>query len=113
MLTMVEYTDSRPARNEYPYRIVSPTRPGPCCSRHMAFVGEEIAEGQAIFRYKRCVRCGYTVRCILREVPDPQVVRSLRDSLAVAFSRLDYEPALGPGPAAVSLRAAADGAPRP
>ncbi len=82
MPTMVEYRDSTPPVNEYPHRIVSPTRPGPCCFHSMAFVSTELAEGFTVFRYKRCLRCGYTVRRILREVPDPALVEALRHDLA-------------------------------
>ncbi len=89
MPTMVEYTDSTPALNEYPMRIVSPTRPSPCCVHYMTPVGEETPEGRVIFRYKRCPHCGFTVRLILRELPDTELVETLRRELAVAFTRLD------------------------
>ncbi len=56
----------------------------------MAFVSAERREGRMVFRYKRCLHCGYTVRRILREVPDPVPLAALRQELAVAFARLDY-----------------------
>ncbi len=57
----------------------------------MAFVSAELREGRTVFRYKRCLHCGYTVRRILRAVPDAVLLAALRQELAVAFSRLDYD----------------------
>ncbi len=91
MPTRVEYTDQRPAVDEYPLRIVSPPRPSSCCASCMTFVSEEIHDGPAVFRYKRCSCCGYTVRHILRKVLDASLTETLRRDLAVAFSRLDYD----------------------
>jgi hypothetical protein len=89
---MVEYTDSAPALNAYPHRIVSPSRPSRCCTGAMALLGEELTEGRVIFRYKRCRHCGYTVRLIIREMPDPGQAEALRQLLAVAFSQLEHDP---------------------
>ncbi len=91
MRTLVEYTDRLAPLNAYPHRLISPTHPGPCCHCSMAFLSEELRDGQVVFRYKRCLQCGYTVRHILREVPDVALLAALRQELAVAFSRLDYD----------------------
>jgi hypothetical protein len=91
MPTLVEYTDSTPALNAYPDRLISPTRPGPCCAGGMAFVSGELCEGLTVFRYKRCVRCGYTVRHIVRKVLSTALVDALRHELAIAFTRVDYD----------------------
>jgi hypothetical protein len=57
----------------------------------MAFVSAELHEGATVFRYKRCVHCGYTVRHISRKVLSVTLVNALRRELAIAFSRLDYD----------------------
>ncbi len=64
MGTIVEYCSKRPAANEYPRRIVSPERPSTCCYDSMERIGEAALDGGWRFYYKRCRRCGYTVRCI-------------------------------------------------
>lgn len=87
MATIVEYRDGRPAANRYPTRITSPTQPRACCGSHMTFLGEPRWEGRVQFQYKRCTRCGFTVRVILGEQPDPQLLAALRQTLARAFSK--------------------------
>ena len=62
MATIVEYRDYVEPVNEYPARIVSPSRPSPCCTRNMETVGHGQIEGLWRYIYKRCHRCGYTVR---------------------------------------------------
>ena len=64
MRTIVEYTDARRPRNEYPRRIVSPTHPGPCCAADMKPIGKAYRD-RGKFIYKRCTKCGYTVRCFV------------------------------------------------
>ncbi len=87
MATIVEYTDTTPAQNAYPHRIVSPPRSGPCCFSAMQAVGEPQEEGRWIYQYRRCRTCGYAVRVILREVPDAALIADLRRILATAFQR--------------------------
>lgn len=98
MPTIVEYTDSKPAKNEYPIRVVSPTRPGPCCAVGLAdlgFVEREPrkdgawASGAWVWHYRRCPECGFTVRRVVRFEPDPRLVVELRRTLATAFTRND------------------------
>jgi hypothetical protein len=87
MPTIVSYTDQKPSKNEYPKRIVSPSRPGPCCFSDMAEVGKAMEEGRWVFQYRRCRTCGFTVRVILREIPDPDLVKELRRTLLTSFVR--------------------------
>ena len=63
MATIVEYSAEKRARNKYPTRIISPPSPSECCSMHMKRIGEMQVEGDGQrFYYKRCTRCGFTVR---------------------------------------------------
>ena len=87
MPTIVTYTDREPAANGYPQRIVSPCRPGPCCFTDMEEVGTARQEGRWVFQYRRCRQCGFTVRVILREIPDTVLAEQLRQILATAFVR--------------------------
>lgn len=62
MATIVEYTTKKRPENSYPIRIVSPPAGDLCCYREMERVGDiETDEGRSYY-YKRCRRCGYTVR---------------------------------------------------
>lgn len=63
MATIVEYRDQVEPVNEYPARIVSPSRPSACCAGNMETLGNGQIEGLWRYIYKRCQRCGYTVRC--------------------------------------------------
>ena len=87
MATIVSYTDREPAANQYPARLVSPCRPGPCCFTDMAEVGTAQHEGRWVFQYRRCRQCGFTVRVILREIPDAVRADELRRILARSFMR--------------------------
>ena len=62
MATIVEYRDQATPVNEYPLRIVSPSRASACCIKHMEAVGPGRIEGVWRYVYKRCPVCGYTVR---------------------------------------------------
>lgn len=87
MPSIVEYTDQRAAENRYPERIISPSRPDRCCFKEMEEIGEPAQEGQWIYRYKRCRTCGFTVRTILRQVPDAALIAELRRVLETSFQR--------------------------
>jgi hypothetical protein len=63
MATIVEYRDQVEPVNEYPARIISPSRPSPCCAGNMETLGHGRVEGVWRYAYKRCRRCGFTVRC--------------------------------------------------
>jgi hypothetical protein len=87
MATIVEYTDRKPPQNRYPKKIVSPTRSGPCCYSEMEEIGMPQETEQWEFRYKRCRKCGFTIRVILRQRPDAALAARLRETLAHAFQR--------------------------
>ena len=87
MATIVHYTDTHPAHNGYPTRIISPTRSGPCCFAAMEPVGEPQQEGRWVCQYKRCRTCGYAVRVIVREIPDAALIADLRRILETSFQR--------------------------
>jgi hypothetical protein len=63
MDSIIEYRDDRAPANEYPRRIVSPTVPSACCMQGMEQIGQPAFDAHWRFYYKRCSRCGYTVRC--------------------------------------------------
>ena len=52
---------------------------------------EEIGGAQPnkrwVYQYKRCKRCGFVVRVILREIPDEALAADLRHTLATCFAR--------------------------
>ena len=85
--SIVEYRDGAAPRNEYPTRIVSPSRPGACCAAHMVSVGAPQADSRWVFEYRRCERCGFTVRRVVREIFDEAAQVKLRLALAHAFAR--------------------------
>ncbi len=87
MATIVEYTDQQAPCNEFPTRIVSPTKSSSCCFAQMDVLGDLQREGQWEYRYKRCRTCGYTVRFVLRELPNEALIQELRNILAVSFQR--------------------------
>jgi hypothetical protein len=87
MATIVEYTDAKAPENLYPERIISPTRSGPCCFTDMAAVGPAEQDGHWEYQYRRCRNCGFTVRVILRELPDEGLLRDLRWTLQRSFQR--------------------------
>ncbi len=87
MATIVEYTDRKRPQNLYPDRIISPPHSGPCCFTNMRSVGRAERDGRWECRYKRCRTCGFTVRVILREIPDEALIRDLRETLQNSFRR--------------------------
>ena len=87
MSSIVRYTDGAPAENFYPRRIVSPRKSGPCCFSDMELVGEPHAEGRSVFQYRRCRSCGFTVRVILRQLPDDAMMAAVRREFAALFMR--------------------------
>jgi hypothetical protein len=87
MSSIVEYTDAKPAENLYPRRIVSPRKSGACCFSDMELVGEPHSEDRWVFQYRRCRRCGFTVRVILRQVPDYALMAEVRMDFATLFVR--------------------------
>ncbi len=86
-MTIVEYTDHKPSAVDFPNRIVSPTHANPCCFSCMKPVGTIQREGRWEYQYRRCSTCGYTVRFVLREVPDAALIKDLQNILANSFQR--------------------------
>jgi hypothetical protein len=87
MATIVEYTDQKQHKNQYPQRIISPVRSGPCCFTDMEEIGKPQEEGRWVFQYKRCRKCGFALRVILREIPDAGLAAELRKILTNSFVR--------------------------
>lgn len=87
MATIVEYTDEKHPKNQYPRRIISPGRSGPCCFTDMEDVGTPHRDGHWVFQYKRCTTCGFAVRVIVRELPDAALAAELRVLLEKSFVR--------------------------
>ena len=87
MATIVEYADHKAPENFYPVRIISPPRSGPCCFSDMEEIGTSQQEGKWEYLYKRCRECGFTVRLILREIPDEALIGEVREILENAFQR--------------------------
>jgi hypothetical protein len=77
----------QPSRLTGVYLLPSPTRPQPCCISDMEEHGTSHATDRWVFQYKRCRQCGFTVRVILREIPDEALVGTLRQILAASFQR--------------------------
>ena len=87
MPTIVQYTDHKKPENHYPERIISPSHSGPCCFSDMEQIGQPQRDRNWEYLYRRCRSCGFTVRVILRELPDEALVAELRKILAVSFQR--------------------------
>lgn len=87
MATIVEYTDQKAPENLYPYQIISPQRSKPCCFSDMEEIGTAQQDGRCVYQYKRCRKCGFTVRLILGELADEALLTELRQILETAFQR--------------------------
>jgi hypothetical protein len=85
--SIIQYTDREVPSSEYPARIVSPPRPAACCAFGMVNIGTPQEAGGWLLQYRRCQRCGFTVRRILREIPDKALLAQLRRALAHSFVR--------------------------
>lgn len=62
VVSIIEYSTEKKARNSYPYKIVSPPGASRCCLARMDRIGQVQTDGDHQFYYKRCSRCGFTVR---------------------------------------------------
>ncbi|MBI3989135.1 MAG: hypothetical protein HY347_05920 [candidate division NC10 bacterium] len=60
--TIVEYSADKAPCNDYPRKLVSPPAPKRCCQTHMERIGGLHRDGSWRFYYKRCTKCGFTVR---------------------------------------------------
>lgn len=60
---IIRYSDEEEPRNEYPKKIVSPTRPAHCCTDDNREVVGSVREVDGFkFCYKICQTCGHAVR---------------------------------------------------
>ncbi len=82
MPTIVTYTDKQPPRNQFPQRIISPTRSGPCCFSAMEAVGGVGRDDRWEYTYRRCRTCGFTVRVVVRPLPDQAEIAKLKKLFA-------------------------------
>lgn len=87
MATIVEYTDAKAPQNLSPKRIISPSHSKPCCFTDREEVGPVQQDGHWEYQYQRCRTCGFTLRMILREIPDAALIGELRRTLETAFQR--------------------------
>ena len=87
MSTIIEYSNRKPPTNQYPRQIVSPMQSNRCCFSDMESLGPPIQEGDCELQYKRWLTCGFSVRQILRRLPDPVLMARLRKILRTAFAR--------------------------
>jgi len=70
MPTIVTDTAQQPPTNRYPHRIGSPPRASACCFAEMEWLDAPQRDAHGVYQDRRCPRCGFTVRVILREIPD-------------------------------------------
>ncbi len=78
---IIRYSDEQKPLNDYPKRIVSPTRAGPCCNDENREVVGTIREVDGFkYCYKICQECGHAVRYFYPAVKtNDEAVRKYRD----------------------------------
>ncbi len=78
---IIRYSDDQKPRNDYPKRIVSPTRPGSCCSDENREIVGSVREVDGFkYCYKICQECGHAVRYFYPAVKtNDDAVRKYRD----------------------------------
>ena len=60
---IIRYTDDEPPRNDYPRKIVSPTRPSSCCTDDSRIDVGSVREVEGFkFCYRVCQECGHAVK---------------------------------------------------
>ena len=60
---IIRYTDDEKPRNDYPKKIVSPTRPSKCCNDDNREIVGNMREVEGFkFCYKICQKCGHAVK---------------------------------------------------
>ena len=87
MPSIVEYTDRTPPENRYPHRLVTRPRSSACCVSDVEDVGGATREADWEYRYRRCRTCGFTMRVILRPIPDETLLGRLRRGPAGSLVR--------------------------
>ena len=75
IVSIVEYSAEKKAQNSYPHKIISPPIPSQCCLAHMNRIGQVQVEGDRKFYYKRCSRCGFTVREFMSAIDIERLLR--------------------------------------
>ena len=61
--SIIRYSDDEKPRNDYPKKIVSPTRPSKCCNDDNREIVGNMREVEGFkFCYKICVKCGHAVK---------------------------------------------------
>ena len=78
---IIRYSDDQKPRNDYPKRIMSPTRPGSCCSDENREIVGSVREVDGFkYCYKICQECGHAVRYFYPAVKtNDEAVRKYRD----------------------------------
>ena len=70
---IIRYTDSEKPRNDYPKKIVSPSRPSRCCTDDNREVVGSMREVDGFkFCYKICKECGHAVKYYFPAVESTQ-----------------------------------------
>lgn len=87
MPTIIEYSGRKKPQNQYPRLMISPLHSGPCCFSDMEDIGEPQMDARWVFQYRRCRKCGFALRVILREIPNATLVAELRHTFQFAFTR--------------------------
>ncbi len=60
---IIRYSDDEKPKNDYPKRIVSPSRPSKCCNdNNREIIGNTREVDGFKFCYKICVKCGHAVK---------------------------------------------------
>ena len=63
MKNIIRYSDDEKPRNEYPKKIVSPSRPSRCCTDGNREIVGSLREIEGFkFCYKICAKCGHAVK---------------------------------------------------
>jgi hypothetical protein len=78
---IIRYSDEQKPHNDYPKRIVSPTRPASCCNDENREVVGNVREVDGFkYCYKICRECGHAVRYFYPAVEtNDEAVRKYRD----------------------------------
>lgn len=78
---IIRYSDDQEPKNDYPKRIVSPTRPGSCCNDENREIVGTVREVDGFkYCYKICQECGHAVRYFYPAVKtNDDAVRKYRD----------------------------------
>ncbi len=87
MPTIVTYTDAHPPRNDFPRRIISPSRPSPCCFSAMEDLRTDLRQERWEYAYRRCLTCGFTVRVFVRSLPDEVLFAKVRKVFGSVLNR--------------------------